>query len=110
MSKSAENLILSHGEKELRTELAALSDKLFELLLLVPSEAIEIVSVEGFVQEVASTDYTNVANEIRLALDAILDQYQQIPVQTSIEVLQGVYLELFEASQIEKTEHNGKRK
>lgn len=88
-------------EKELRTELAALSDKLFELLLLVPSEAIEIVSVEGFVQEVASTDYTNVANEIRLALDAILDQYQQIPAQTSIEALQSVYLDLFEASQME---------
>lgn len=88
-------------EKELRTELATLSDKLFELLLLIPSEAIEIVSVEGFVQEVASTDYTNVANEIHLALDAILDKYQQIPMQSSIEVLQSVYLDLFEASQME---------
>ena len=89
------------GERELRSELAALSDRLFELLLLIPSEAVAIVHVEGFAQESAGTDYANVANDIRIALNAIVDKYGQVPAQALIDELQGVYLDIFEASQME---------
>ncbi|MDE7254551.1 MAG: FTR1 family iron permease, partial [Helicobacter sp.] len=89
------------SERELRSELAALSDRLFELLLLVPSEAAEIVQVKGFAQESASTDYANVANDIRIALNAIVDKYGQTPAQALIDELQSVYLDIFEASQME---------
>lgn len=89
-------------EKELRTELTSLSDDLFALLLLIPNDEIGIVQVEGFKQESLNVlDYNNVANDISIALNKIIQKYQQSPAELLIEELQGVYLDIFEASQME---------
>lgn len=91
----------SIDEKRLREEITDLSDKIFDILLEIPLEQIALVQVEGFDESATSKDYAKVADDIKIALNNILDSYPDKGANVLIDSLQSVYLDIFEGSGME---------
>lgn len=92
----------SIDEKTLREKLSSLSDEIFDVLLQIPSEEVANIRVEGFDENVAMTkDYSKVADDIKIALNNLLDDYSNKGITATIDTLQGIYLDIFEASGME---------
>ena len=91
----------SIDEKRLREEITDLSDKIFDILLEIPLEQIALVQVEGFDESATSKDYAKVADDIKIALNNILDSYPDKGANALIDSLQSVYLDIFEGSGME---------
>lgn len=91
----------SIDEKRLREEITDLSDKIFDILLEIPLEQITLVQVEGFDESATSKDYAKVADDIKIALNNILDSYPDKGANALIDSLQSVYLDIFEGSGME---------
>ncbi|KGI56110.1 FTR1 family iron permease [Campylobacter sp. MIT 97-5078] len=88
-------------EKTLRNELENIEDLLFDAFLQIPKEQFAKIQVQGFNEEqMNARDYSKVADDIRIALDDILDDYQGFS-SSSIDALQNAYLDTFEASGME---------
>lgn len=88
-------------EKELRNELEAVEELVTDAFSQIPEEQISRIQVAGFDEnENAGKDYSKVADDIKIALNAILDDYEGFN-QGSINALQSVYLDIFEASGME---------
>ncbi|TKX28719.1 iron permease [Campylobacter sp. MIT 12-5580] len=88
-------------EKTLRNELEDIEDLLFDAFLQIPKEQFAKIQVQGFNEdEINTRDYSKVADDIRIALDNILDDYQGFS-NSSIDALQNTYLDIFEASGME---------
>lgn len=88
-------------EKELRNELEAVEELVTDAFSQIPEEQISRIQVAGFDEnENAGRDYSKVADEIKLALDNVLNDYEGFN-QGSINALQSVYLDIFEASGME---------
>ncbi len=88
-------------EKELRNELEKVEELVADAFSQIPSEQLLRIKVVGFDENANSgKDYAKVANDIKIALDEILKDYVGFN-QGSINALQSVYLDIFEASGME---------
>ncbi len=88
-------------EKELRNELEKVEELVADAFSQIPSEQLLHIKVAGFDESANSgKDYAKVANDIKIALDEILKDYVGFN-QGSINALQSVYLDIFEASGME---------
>lgn len=92
-------------EKRLREEITDLSDEIFSAMLEIDESEIANIKVEGFSEEILIKDYSKVADDIKIALNNIVDSYNPNNPQKSslalIDALQSVYLDIFEASGME---------
>lgn len=88
-------------EKRLREEIADLGDKIFDILLEIAPDEIALVQVENFDESVATRDYSKVADDIKIALNNIIESYSDKSANALIDALQSVYLDTFEASGME---------
>lgn len=89
------------SEKELRNELEAVEELVTDAFSQIPNEQISRIQVAGFDEGANSgKDYSKVADEIKTALNNILNDYEGFN-QGSINALQSVYLDIFEASGME---------
>ncbi len=91
----------SIDEKRLREEITDLSDELFDILLGIGAEEIALVQVEGFDESANTKDYAKVADDIKIALNNIIESYGDKGANALIDNLQGVYLDIFEGSGME---------
>ena len=88
-------------EKELRADLEAVEELVADAFSQIPSEQIARIQVAGFDEsENSGKDYAKVADDIKIALDNILNDYEGFN-QAAINALQSVYLDIFEASGME---------
>ena len=88
-------------EKELRNELEKVEELVTDAFSQIPSEQLSRIKVVGFDESAnLGKDYAKVANDIKIALDEILKDYVGFN-QGSINALQSVYLDIFEASGME---------
>ncbi|EAL3938837.1 ferrirhodotorulic acid transporter inner membrane protein [Campylobacter lari] len=89
------------NEKAIRDEISTISDLLYEAFLDLPKEELALLQVKGFDESVMSTkNYTKVYDDIKIALNNILQNYDGFNLN-SIDALQNVYLDIFEASGME---------
>lgn len=89
-------------EKAIRESFENVKETLFDAMLLIPQNLISQIKVDGFSQEdIKTKDYTKVVSEIKSSIDLILSKYETNSAQTSINDLQSVYLDIFEASGME---------
>lgn len=100
-------------EKALRERLATLQDQIFEALQTFqkPSGSlsqdnitaiIDGIKVEGYDEtKMASKDYSKTADDIKISLNNILDDYPDKGSEALIDALQQTYLDIFEGSGME---------
>ncbi len=91
----------SINEKRLREEITELSDELFDILLGIEDSEIALVQVEGFDESANTKDYAKVADDIKIALNNIIESYGDKGSSALIDNLQSVYLDIFEGSGME---------
>ncbi|EHY6511415.1 FTR1 family iron permease [Campylobacter coli] len=87
-------------EKNLRNDLDSIEEQLFDIFLQIPNSELSNLKIEGFDDETKGKDYTKVSNDIKLALDEILKNYDGFSASI-VDDLQGIYLDIFEASGME---------
>lgn len=89
-------------EHDIREKFENIKDTLFDAMLLIPEEKIADIKVSGFNEdELKNKDYSKVADDIKLAIDNILKNYDKMPKEALIDELQSTYLDIFEASGME---------
>lgn len=89
-------------EHDIREKFENIKDTLFNAMLLIPEEKIVDIKVSGFNEdEFKNKDYSKVADDIKLATDNILKNYDKMPKEALIDELQSTYLDIFEASGME---------
>nr|WP_324253217.1 FTR1 family protein [Campylobacter volucris] len=88
-------------EKKMRGEIASILDLLYEAFLALPKEELSLLEIKGFDdQELNLKDYSKVYNDIKIALNELLQNYEGFSLN-SIDSLQNIYLDIFEASGME---------
>ena len=87
-------------EKGFRDSLEKIEEELFEVFLQIPNEELSSLQIAGFSDENKGKNYAKVADEIKLALNEILKNYDGFSASI-IDDLQGIYLDIFEASGME---------
>lgn len=88
-------------EKSLRKELEAVEELVTDAFTQIPNEQIARIQVLGFDESLdVGKDYSKVADDIKIALNDILDGYEGFN-QANINALQSAYLDIFEASGME---------
>ena len=88
-------------ERELRNELEAVEELVADAFGQIPAEQIAQIQVAGFDESTdTAKDYAKVADDIQIALNNILNDYQGFN-QAAINALQSAYLDIFEASGME---------
>lgn len=88
-------------EKKMRDEIASILDLLYEAFLTIPKEELSLLEIKGFdEQELNLKDYSKVYNDIKIALSELLQNYEGFNLN-SIDSLQNIYLDIFEASGME---------
>ncbi|TDJ81195.1 FTR1 family protein [Campylobacter volucris] len=88
-------------EKKMRDEIASILDLLYEAFLALPKEELSLLEIKGFDdQELNLKDYFKVYNDIKIALNELLQNYEGFSLN-SIDSLQNIYLDIFEASGME---------
>ncbi|EMS7184478.1 FTR1 family protein [Campylobacter lari] len=88
-------------EKTIRDEISNISDLLYEAFLALPKEELALLQVKGLDESVMNAkNYTKVYDDMKIALNDILQNYEGFSLN-SIDALQNVYLDIFEASGME---------
>lgn len=87
-------------EKQFRDKLEILEEQIFDIFLQIPNTELNILKIAGFKDESTGKDYNKVANEIKLALDELLKEYDGYSLSI-VDDLQNIYLDIFEASGME---------
>ncbi len=91
----------SLDEKTLRDSLEKVEDEIFDAFLALPQDQIANLQVAGFDENsVTNVDYSKVADDLKIAFNNILDDYQGFN-QSSIDALQSAYLDIFEGTGME---------
>ncbi|WP_291951473.1 FTR1 family protein [Campylobacter sp.] len=91
----------SIDEKTIRSEISNIIDLIYEAFLMLSKEELSILQIQGFKSDNENfKDYTKVYEDIKIALDEILKNYEGFNLD-SIDALQNVYLDIFEASGME---------
>lgn len=89
-------------EHDLRAKFEEIENTLFDALLLIPSDQIPQIKVAGFDANTQNiTDYKSVASEISQATNKLLQNYGDVAAKASIDELQAIYLDTFEATGME---------
>ncbi|EJI2247823.1 FTR1 family iron permease [Campylobacter coli] len=87
-------------EKGLRDDLDNIEEQIFDVFLQIPNSELSSLQISGFNDETKGKDYAKVSNDIKLALDEILKNYDGFSASI-VDDLQGIYLDIFEASGME---------
>ncbi|TXE89155.1 FTR1 family iron permease [Campylobacter volucris] len=88
-------------EKMMREEVSNILDLLYEAFLTLPKEELSLLEIKGFDdQELNLKDYSKVYDDIKIALNELLQNYEGFSLN-SIDSLQNIYLDIFEASGME---------
>ncbi|HIF9960190.1 TPA: FTR1 family iron permease [Campylobacter coli] len=87
-------------EKNLRNDLDSIEEQLFDIFLQIPNSELSNLKIEGFNDETKGKDYAKVSDDIKLALDEILKNYEGFSASI-VDDLQAIYLDIFEASGME---------
>ncbi|MBX0579723.1 FTR1 family iron permease [Campylobacter jejuni] len=87
-------------EKDLRDDLDNIEEQIFDVFLQIPNSELSSLQISGFNDETKGKDYAKVSNDIKLALDGILKNYDGFSASI-VDDLQGIYLDIFEASGME---------
>ncbi|EOB5053814.1 FTR1 family protein [Campylobacter jejuni] len=87
-------------EKGLRDGLDNIEEQIFDIFLQIPNSELSSLQISGFNDETKGKDYAKVSNDIKLALDGILKNYDGFSASI-VDDLQGIYLDIFEASGME---------
>ncbi|EAL7348668.1 iron permease [Campylobacter jejuni] len=87
-------------EKGLRDGLDNIEEQIFDVFLQIPNSELSSLQISGFNDETKGKDYAKVSNDIKLALDGILKNYDGFSASI-VDDLQGIYLDIFEASGME---------
>ncbi len=87
-------------EKTLRDNLDKIEEQLFDVFLQIPNSELDTLKIAGFSDETKGKDYLKVSNDIKLALDEILKNYDGFSASL-VDDLQKIYLDIFEASGME---------
>ena len=67
-------------EHDIREKFENIKDTLFDAMLLIPEEKIADIKVSGFNEdEFKNKDYSKVADDIKLATDNIIKNYDKMP-------------------------------
>lgn len=89
-------------EKLARHEFDFAKELLLDAMILIPQEVISDIKVANFDDSQTFTrDFTKVSKDIKIALTNILENYEEKGSLVSIDELQSVYLDIFEASGME---------
>ena len=100
--KVRSELDLNITEHDLRAKFEEIENKLFDALLLIPNDQISQIKVAGFDANTQNTtDYKSVASEISQATNKLLQNYGDVAAKASIDELQAIYLDTFEATGME---------
>ncbi len=83
-------------EKGLRDGLDSIEEQIFDVFLQIPNSELSSLQISGFNDETKGKDYAKVSNDIKLALDEILKNYDGFSASI-VDDLQGI----FEASGME---------
>ncbi|TKX32995.1 FTR1 family iron permease [Campylobacter aviculae] len=87
-------------EKKLRDGLDGIEQQLFDTFLQIPNSELSKLKLKGFNDENQGKDYAKVGDDIKLALNEILNNYDGFNI-SAINDLQNTYLDIFEASGME---------
>ncbi|HDZ4931503.1 TPA: FTR1 family iron permease [Campylobacter jejuni] len=87
-------------EKSLRDSLDNIEEQIFDVFLQIPNSELSNLKISGFNDETKGKDYAKVSDDIKLALDRILKNYDGFSASI-VDDLQGIYLDIFEASGME---------
>ena len=89
------------SEHDIREKSEELLDEIFDALTHIDATNLDKLKLTGYVEETNNVDYTRVASDIKVALDKIIQNYQQTSEKSSINALQDTYLDIFEKSGME---------
>ncbi|MGH2327018.1 FTR1 family iron permease [Campylobacter taeniopygiae] len=87
-------------EKKLRDGLDNIEQQLFDTFLQIPNSELSKLKLKGFNDENQGKNYAKVEDDIKLALNEILNNYDGFNI-SAINDLQNTYLDIFEASGME---------
>lgn len=87
-------------EKGLRDGLDNIEEQIFDVFLQIPNSELVNLQISGFNDETKGKDYAKVSDDIKIALNGILKNYDGFSASI-VDDLQGVYLDIFEASGME---------
>ncbi|MBZ7939082.1 FTR1 family iron permease [Campylobacter sp. W0014] len=87
-------------EKKLRDGLDNIEQQLFDTFLQIPNSELSKLKLKGFNDKNQGKDYAKVGDDIKLALNEILNNYDGFNI-SAINDLQNTYLDIFEASGME---------
>ncbi|MBZ7928103.1 FTR1 family protein [Campylobacter molothri] len=87
-------------EKKLRDDLDNIEQQLFDIFLQIPNSELSKLKLKGFNNENQGKDYSKVGDDIKIALNEILNNYDGFNI-SAINELQNTYLDIFEASGME---------
>lgn len=87
-------------EKGLRDGLDNIEEQIFDVFLQIPNSELVNLQISGFNDETKGKDYAKVSDDIKAALNRILKNYDGFSASI-VDDLQGVYLDIFEASGME---------
>ncbi|TKX31559.1 FTR1 family iron permease [Campylobacter estrildidarum] len=87
-------------EKKLRDDLDNIEEQLFDVFLQIPNSELSKLKLKGFNNENQGKNYAKVGDDIKLALNEILNNYDGFNI-SAINDLQNTYLDIFEASGME---------
>ncbi|MGH2267063.1 FTR1 family iron permease [Campylobacter taeniopygiae] len=87
-------------EKKLRDGLDYIEQQLFDTFLQIPNSELSKLKLKGFNDKNQGKDYAKVGDDIKLALNEILNNYDGFNI-SAINDLQNTYLDIFEASGME---------
>lgn len=89
------------NERVMRQALEEVENIIYDAFLQIPADQLSSIIVAGFDENAnKGRDYSKVADDIKIALNNILDEYQGFN-KMSIDALQSTYLDIFEASGME---------
>lgn len=89
------------SENQMRAKSEELLDEIFSVMTQIDANNLDKLKITGYVDETSNVDYTKVAADIKLALAKIVTEYGSVGEKASINALQNVYLDIFEAKGME---------
>lgn len=89
------------SENDMREKSEELLNEIFEVMTEIDVSNLDKLKLVGYVDETKNVDYTQVATDIKIALTKIVQDYENVGEKASINSLQSVYLDIFEAKGME---------
>lgn len=88
-------------ESDMRARSEEILDSIFDVMTKIDASNLDKLKLVGYVDETKNVDYTQVATDIKIALNKIVQDYETMGEKASIDALQNIYLDIFEAKGME---------